>query len=88
MDCNLIVSKYNSERSNNFFSIPLSSSFGNLITVGPFPPCLCNMFGGIYDRNFYDTLGTPVNLRDADATITLVLSVETDIPPHQQQRYM
>ena len=90
MDCNLIVSKYNSERSNTFFSIPLSSSFGNLITVGPFPPCLCNMFGGIYDRielSFYDTLGTPVNLRDADATITLVLAVENDITPHQQ-RYM
>ena len=87
MDCNLIVSKYNSERSNTFFSIPLSSSFGNLITVGPFPPCLCSMFGGIYDRielSFYDTQGNPVNLRDADATITLVLSVENDI----QQRYM
>jgi hypothetical protein len=87
MDCNLIVSKYNSERSNTFFSIPLSSSFGNLITVGPFPPCLCSMFGGIYDRielSFYDTQGNPVNLRDADATISLVLSVENDI----QQRYM
>jgi hypothetical protein len=87
MDCNLIVSKYNSERSNTFFSIHLSSSFGNLITVGPVPPCLCSMFGGIYDRielSFYDTQGNPVSLRDADATITLVLSVENDI----QQRYM
>ena len=40
VDCNLINSKYNSERSNIFYSVPLSASFGNLITVGPFPPCL------------------------------------------------
>ena len=91
MDCNLICSKYNSERSNTFFSIPMSASFGNLITIGPFPPCLCSMYGGNYssiELSFFDTLGNPVNLRDADATITLVLSVENDVPPHQQQRFM
>ena len=88
MDCNLICSKYNSERSNTFFSIPMSATFGNLITVGPFPPCLCNIYGGNYqsiELSFFDTLGSPVNLRDADATITLVLSVENDVPPHQQR---
>ena len=90
MDCNLICSKYNSERSNSFFSIPMmSATFGNLITVGPFPPCLCNIYGGNYqsiELSFFDTLlGAPVNLRDADATITLVLSVENDVPPHQQR---
>ncbi len=88
MDCNLICSKYNSERSNTFFSIPLSASFGNLITIGPFPPCLCNIYGGNYqsiELSFYDTFGTPINVRDSDATITLVLSVENDVPPHQMR---
>ena len=88
MDCNLICSKYNSERSNTFFSIPLSASFGNLITIGPFPPCLCNIYGGNYqsiELSFYDTFGAPINVRDSDATITLVLSVENDVPPHQQR---
>jgi len=91
MDCNLICSKYNSERSNTFFSIPLSASFGNLITIGPFPPCLCNIYGGNYqsiELSFYDTFGAPINVRDSDATITLVLSVENDVPPHHQQRFM
>ena len=85
MDCNLINSKYNSERSNTFYSIPISNTFGNLITVGPFPPCLCNIYGGIYDSivlSFYDTLGNPVSIKDSDATITLVLSVENDIAAH------
>ena len=88
MDCNLICSKYNSERSNTFFSIPLSASFGNLITIGPFPPCLCNIYGGNYqsiELSFFDTFGAPINVRDSDATITLVLSVENDVPPHQQR---
>ncbi len=88
MDCNLICSKYNSERSNTFFSIPLSASFGNLITIGPFPPCLCNIYGGNYqsiELSFYDTFGSPINVRDSDATITLVLSVENDVPPHQMR---
>ena len=88
MDCNLICSKYNSERSNTFFSIPLSASFGNLITIGPFPPCLCNIYGGNYqsiELSFYDTFGAPINVRDSDATITLVLSVENDVPPHTQR---
>lgn len=88
MDCNLICSKYNSERSNTFFSIPLSASFGNLITIGPFPPCLCNIYGGNYqsiELSFYDTFGAPINVRDSDATITLVLSVENDVPPHIQR---
>ena len=91
MDCNLICSKYNSERSNTFFSIPLSASFGNLITIGPFPPCLCNIYGGNYqsiELSFYDTFGAPINVRDSDATITLVLSVENEVPPHHQQRFM
>ena len=45
MTCNLINSKYNNDKSNTFFSIPMSASFGNLITVGPFPPwCLCNVY--------------------------------------------
>lgn len=89
IDCNLINSKYNSERSNIFYSVPLSASFGNLITVGPFPPCLCNIYGGIYQQielSFYDTNGAPVNLRDSDATIVLVLSVENDIQPHHTQQ--
>jgi len=88
MDCNLITSKFNTDRSNTFFSIPMSASFGNLITVGPFPPCLCSIYGGIYQQielSFYDTNGSPVNVRDSDATITLVLSVENDIQPHTQR---
>ena len=86
IDCNLINSKYNSDRSNIFYSVPISNSFGNLITVGPFPPCLCNIYSGIYDSivlSFYDTLGNPVNIRDSDATISLVLSIENDIHPHR-----
>jgi len=91
MDCNLITSKFNTDRSNTFFSIPMSASFGNLITVGPFPPCLCSIYGGIYQQielSFYDTNGSPVNVRDSDATITLVLSVENDIQPHTQRTMM
>jgi hypothetical protein len=89
VDCNLINSKYNFERSNIFYSVPLSASFENLITVGPFPPCLCNVVSGNYqtiELSFYDTFGAPVNVRDSDATITLVLSVESDIPPHHNQQ--
>jgi len=91
MDCNLITSRFNTDRSNTFFSIPMSASFGNLITVGPFPPCLCSIYGGIYQQielSFYDTNGSPVNVRDSDATITLVLSVENDIQPHTQRTMM
>jgi hypothetical protein len=49
---------------------------------------LCNIYGGNYqsiELSFYDTLGAPINVRDSDATITLVLSVENDVPPHQQR---
>jgi hypothetical protein len=91
MDCNLITSRFNTDRSNTFFSIPMSASFGNLITVGLFPPCLCSIYGGIYQQielSFYDTNGSPVNVRDSDATITLVLSVENDIQPHAQRTMM
>ena len=91
MDCNLICSKYNAERSNTFFSIPMSAPFGNLITVGPVSPCLCNMAGGNYtaiEISFYDTYGAPVNVRDSDITLTLVLSVEQDIPPFPNLRIM
>ena len=90
VDCNLINSKYNSDRSNIFFSIPMSATFGNLITVGPFPPCMCSIYGGIYQQielTFYDTTGVPVSVRDSDATITLVLSTENDVPPHPQRMY-
>jgi hypothetical protein len=62
--------------------------FGNLITIGPFPPYLCNIYGGNYqsiELSFYDTFGAPINVRDSDATITLVLSLENDVPPHQQR---
>jgi hypothetical protein len=90
VDCNLINSKYNSERSNIFYSVPLSESFGNLITVGPFPPCLCNVVGGNYqiiELSFHDTFGAPVSVRDSDVTITLVLSVENEVQPyHSHQR--
>jgi chitinase len=88
MTCNLINSKYNNEKSNTFFSIPMSASFGSLITIGPFPPCLCNIYGGYYQNielQFYDTYGSPVNVRDSDITISLVLSTENDVPPHIQR---
>ena len=91
MDCNLITSKCNTDRSNTFFSILMSASFGNLNTVGPFPSCLCSIYGGIYQQielSFYDTNGSLVNVRDSDATITLVLSVENDIQPHTQRTMM
>ncbi len=58
MDCNLINSKYNSERSSIFYSIPLSAGFGNLITIPPYQPCLCSITSGIYqtiELSFYDT---------------------------------
>jgi hypothetical protein len=87
MDCNLVNSKYNTDRSNIFYSIPMSSSFGNLITVGPVSPCLCSIYGGFYSEivlTFYDTQGNPVNIKDSDATITLILSTMDDIPSHQK----
>lgn len=87
MDCNLVNSKYNTDRSNIFYSIPMSSQFGQLITIGPTPPCLCSIYGGFYSEivlSFYDTLGNPVNIKDSDATITLILSVMDDIPSHQK----
>jgi len=65
----------------------MSNDFGKLITIGPFPPCLCSIYGGFYSEivlSFYDTLGNPVNIKDSDATITLILSVMDDIPSHQK----
>jgi hypothetical protein len=93
MDCNRINSKYNSERSSIFYSIPLSASFGNLITIPPYAPCLCSITSGIYqtiELSFYDTAGIPIFCRDSDVTVTLVLSTENDGPNHhhQQQRLM
>lgn len=85
MDCNLVNSKYNTDRSNIFYSIPMSSEFGKLITIGPVSPCLCSIYGGFYSEivlSFYDTQGNPVNIKDSDATITLILSVMDDIPSH------
>lgn len=87
MDCNLVNSKYNTDRSNIFYSIPMSNDFGKLITIGPSPPCLCSIYGGFYSEivlSFFDTLGNPVNIKDSDATITLILSVMDDIPSHQK----
>jgi len=87
MDCNLINSKYNSERSSIFYSIPLSASFGNLITIPPYQPCLCSITSGIYqtiELSFYDTQGIPIFCRDSDVTVTLVLATEEN--NHHQQR--
>jgi hypothetical protein len=87
MDCNLVNSKYNTDRSNIFYSIPMSSDFGKLITIGPTPPCLCSIYGGFYSEivlTFYDTQGSPVNIKDSDVTITLILSTMDDIPSHQK----
>ena len=87
MDCNLVNSKYNTDRSNIFYSIPMSSNFGKLITIGPVTPCLCSIYGGFYSEivlSFYDTQGNPVNIKDSDATITLILSTMDDILSHHQ----
>jgi hypothetical protein len=89
MDCNLINSKYNSERSSIFYSIPLSASFGNLITIPPYAPCLCSITSGIYqtiELSFYDTQGIPIFCRDSDVTVTLFLATEEN--NHHQQRQM
>ena len=75
VDCNLINSKYNSERSSIFYSVPLSASFGNLIVINPYAPCLCNITGGIYqsiELSFYNTEGVPINVRDSDVTINTI----------------
>ena len=48
---------------------------------------MSSQFGGFYSEivlSFYDTLGNPVNIKDSDATITLILSVMDDIPSHQK----
>jgi hypothetical protein len=62
--CNLINSDF-SIPSNLFFNIPLSSSFGNLITVNPFDPSLVNVRGGGYESyieiTFFDTDFNPIN---------------------------
>ena len=66
----------------------MSSEFGKLITIGPTPPCICSIYGGFYLEfvlSFYDTLGNLVNIKDSDATITLILSTMDDIPSHQKK---
>jgi hypothetical protein len=74
--CNLINSDF-SIPSNLFFNIPLSASFGNLITVSPFDPSLCNVRGG-YESNIeitiFDTDFNPISIRDTDITLTLVIN--------------
>ena len=74
--CNLINSDF-SIPSNLFFNIPLSASFGNLITVNPFDPSLCNVRGG-YESNIeitiFDTDFNPISIRDTDITLTLVIN--------------
>jgi hypothetical protein len=69
--CNLINSDF-SIPSNLFFNIPLSASFGNLITVSPFAPSLCNVRGG-YESNIeitiFDTDFNPIAIRDTDITL-------------------
>jgi len=74
--CNLINSDF-SIPSNLFFNIPLSASFGNLITVNPFDPSLCNVRGG-YESNIeitiFDTDFNPIAIRDTDITLTLVIN--------------
>jgi hypothetical protein len=85
MDCNLINNKYNNQRSKMFYSIPMSSSFGNIITVGPSPLCLCSMTAGIYSYillEFFDAANNPVNVRDSDITVTLVLHTHDEVPNH------
>jgi hypothetical protein len=75
--CNLINSDF-SIPSNLFFNIPLSSSFGNLITVNPFDPSLVNVRGGGYESyieiTFFDTDFNPISIRDTDITLTLVIN--------------
>jgi hypothetical protein len=91
VDCNLINSKYNSERSSIFYSVPLSASFGNLIVINPYAPCLCSITSGYYqtiELSFYDTQGIPIFCRDTDITVTLVLSTEDGPNNHHQQRMM
>ena len=91
VDCNLINSKYNSERSSIFYSVPLSASFGNLIVINPYSPCLCSITSGYYqtiELSFYDTAGVPINVTDSDVTITLVISTENNEQNHHQQRMM
>ena len=74
--CNLINSDF-SIPSNLFFSIPLSNSFGNLITVNPFDPSLCNVRGGFessIEITIFDTDFNPISIRDTDITLTLVIN--------------
>ena len=74
--CNLINSVF-SIPSNLFFNIPLSASFGNLITVSPFDPCLCNVRGGFESNieiTIFDTDFNPIPIRDTDITLTLVIN--------------
>jgi hypothetical protein len=73
--CNLINSDF-SIPSNLFFNIPLSASFGNLITISPFDPSLCNVRGGFESNieiTIFDTDFNPISIRDTDITLTLVI---------------
>ena len=74
--CNLINSDF-SIPSDLFFNIPLSNSFGNLITVNPFDPSLVNVRGGresYIEITIFDTDFNPISIRDTDVTLTLVIN--------------
>lgn len=76
LGCNLINSDY-SIPSNIFFTIPLSQSFGNLITISPFSPSFVSTRGGFesyLEITFYDTDFNPLYVRDTDITLTLIIS--------------
>ena len=74
--CNLINSDF-SIPSDLFFNIPLSNSFGNLITVNPFDPSLVNVRGGresYIEITIFDTDFNPISICDTDVTLTLVIN--------------
>lgn len=76
LTCNMISSKY-SQPSNIFFSIPLTASFGSLITINQSNPIMLDIFNSNYlylEITLLDQNLNKLNFQDKEILLILIIS--------------